>query len=568
MAQMHDRMLKERSEMNGLGRLSCSGSMKKIGATLLGLAALAWFLLRVIPKPSRASYPCQRAAFPVASAFILWVCASLGGVASMIQLRRMMHRYRFVALGTAVLAIAVSGVWITHSRAVAAADIASHFYFVPQTHNVPMGEARGIFPGRVVWDRDAKATHWSGQMDSKTDQWWMDSNTDQARVDAMLSNDLLKLTGSKTDDEAWKNIFLYYNNRARGVKEGYRAGEIVAIKINLNSSGAVLRENLVNESPQATLAMVRQLVNHAHVPATSIVIYDARRDIYPGLLQKVWGEYKDVRFVQWDEAKSVQPMNPGYGNYHGLEQAKWVEGVSYSANTYHDAKMIPQQVMDATYIVNLALLKAHSYPYYGDEGGDEGQTGVTMTGKNHFGSIKGTPELHEAINTFQKGTPHAYSPIVDLAASPNLGAKTILYVLDGLYCGRRHQSYPLHFPNPPFNNRVEPYTNTDWPSSILASLDGVALDSVGLDILNSQTKNNEDANHHPRIMIRENADDYLQEEALADHPPSGTAYMQNGKPIKSLGVFEHWDNDLSRQYSRNKDAKNGKGIELIYLPAK
>jgi hypothetical protein len=29
-----------------------------------GLLALAWFLIRVLPKPSRATYPCQRAAFP------------------------------------------------------------------------------------------------------------------------------------------------------------------------------------------------------------------------------------------------------------------------------------------------------------------------------------------------------------------------------------------------------------------------------------------------------------------------------------------------------------------------
>ncbi len=191
-----------------------------------------------------------------------------------------------------------------------------------------------------------------------------------------------------------------------------------------------------------------------------------------------------------------------------------------------------------------------------------------MTGKNHFGSIKGTPELHAAINTNQEAKPHAYSPIVDLSASPNLGAKTILYVLDGLYCGRRWQTFPMHFPNAPFNNRVEPYANPEWPSSVLASLDGVALDSVGLDILLSQTVNNIDSSNHPRIAIRENADDYLQEEALADHPPSGTAYIQNGKPVTSLGVTEHWDNDQSRQYSRNKDPKNGKGIELVYLPVK
>ncbi|MGA9129569.1 MAG: DUF362 domain-containing protein [Terracidiphilus sp.] len=442
-------------------------------------------------------------------------------------------------------------------------------HFQPKERNVPLGIARGVYPGRVVWAHDPKAAHWTGHIESTTDQWWMEGSTDQPRVDAMLSSTLRKLTGSATDDAAWKTIFTYYNSNSRGLKKtSYQPGEIVAVKVNLNNSSAKGPDNIVNVSPQVALAVIRQLVNHAHVPAANIVVYDARRNIYPGLLTKIWSEFKDVRFVQADPPDPAQPKNPGYGDYQGLEAAQWVEGVSYSANNnvYKDAKMIPKQIMDATYIVNLALLKAHSYPYSANEGGDEGQTGVTMTGKNHFGSIKGTWELHDAINTNQHGTPHAYSPIVDLSASPNLGAKTILYLLDGLYCARRHQSYPLHFPNAPFNNQVEPYANPQWPSSILASLDGVALDSVGLDILLSQTKNNLDANNHPRIAIRENADDYLQEEALADHPPSGTAYIQNGKPVTSLGVTEHWDNDASRQYTRNKDPKNGKGIDLVYLP--
>jgi uncharacterized protein (DUF362 family) len=540
----------------------------RIWAAAVGGAALVWFLLRVIPKPSRASYPCQKAAFPLASAFVLWLCASVAGGFSIAGMRRAVRRYRYAAVAILALAAVVSSVWIVRTRSIAAAEIVTRYNYVPQTHNVAFGEARGVFPGRVVWAHDPQAAHWNGEIGSSTNQWWMDSSTDQARVDTMVSNTLRKLTGTATDEAAWKKVFSYYNHRSRGLERGYRAGEIVAVKVNLNNSGVEGPGNIVNVSPQVALAVVRQLVDQAHVPAGNIVVYDARRDIYPGLLQKVWGEFKDVRFVQADAPDPKQPKNPGYGDYHGLEQAQWVEGVSYSANSYHDAKLIPKQIMDATYLVNLALLKAHSYPYAAAEGGDEGQTGVTMTGKNHFGSIKGTPELHEAINTNQKGTPHAYSPIVDLAASPNLGAKTILYMLDGLYAARRHQSHPLHFPNAPFNNRVEPYANTDWPSSILASLDGVALDSVGLDILYSQTKNNEDQNHHARILIRENADDYLQEEALADHPPSGTAYLQNGKPVTSLGVFEHWDNDLSRQYSRNKDPKNGKGIELIYLPVK
>ena len=543
------------------------GKMARLSAALIGFAALAWFLLRVIPKPSRAGYPCQRAAFPVASAFVLWLCASVAGIFSMVRLRQCVRRYSWAAAGLCAVTLMGCGLWLVHSRAISAAEIATRYNFTPKLRNVPMGIARGVYPGRVVWARDPQAAHWTGHIESATDQWWMDSSTDQARVDAMLSTILHKLTGAASDESAWNTIFTYYNHRQRGIDHrGYKPGEIVAVKLNLNNSSATGPGNIVNVSPQVALAVVRQLVNQAHVPAQNIIIYDARRDIYPGLLTKIWSEFKDVRFVQWEAPDPAQPKNPAYGNYHGLEAANWVEGVSYSANTYHDAKLIPQQVMDATYLVNVALLKAHSYPYASSEGGDEGQTGITMTGKNHFGSIKGTPELHYAINTNQGATAHAYSPIVDLAASPNLGAKTILYLLDGLYCARRHQSYALHFPNAPFNNRVEPYANSDWPSSILASLDGVALDSVGLDILVAQTKNNLDADHHSRILIRENADDYLQEEALADHPPSGTAYVQNGKPVSSLGVTEHWDNDLTRQYSRNLDPKNGKGIELLYLP--
>ena len=69
-------------------------------------------------------------------------------------------------------------------------------------------------------------------------------------------------------------------------------------------------------------------------------------------------------------------------------------------------------------------------------------------------------------------------------------------------------------------------------------------------------------------MVRNNAADYLQELALAEDPPSGTSYVQDGKPVTRLGVFEHWDDDAKRKYSRNKNPRTGKGIELVYLPAK
>lgn len=548
-----------------------SYSWFRLSATFTGAAALLWFLIRVIPKPSRACYPCQRAAFPVATTFVIWLTGSLTGKLAMDGLGRRFRRHRWAVAGITAATVLGIGCWtmsfFTGPSEASPTKIATDFNFIVAKSNDPKGIGRGINPGRVVWTRDPLATKWKGNWQARTDQWWLDSNTDQNRVDAMLRAVLLKLTSTTTDEEAWDGIFKYYNKNSRGMENrGYQPGEVVAVKINLNNSSSGKTDNLTDATPQAVLAMVRQLVNQAHVPQQDVIVYDARRYMHPLILTKVWSEFKDVRFVQEPQPASNQPKNPAYGDYHGLEQANWVQGIEYSNGRYKDAKLIPKQVYDATYLVNFALLKAHSYPYNTMEDGDEGQTGITMCGKNHFGSIKGTPELHPSIDTDQEAVKNAYSPMVDLASSPHLGAKTILYVLDGLYSGRKWRSYPLHFPNPPFNNRVTPYENPDWPASILASMDGVALDSVGLDILYAESKNNLDEHGHPRILIRSNADDYLFEMAEADHPPSGTVYKQNGKIVTSLGVHEHWDGDTTMRYSRNLDPEYGKGIELVYFP--
>lgn len=63
----------------------------------MGLVALVWFLCRVIPKPSRASYPCQRAAFPIATSFVLWALASSASLRSAQTARHFYRRSRFSA---------------------------------------------------------------------------------------------------------------------------------------------------------------------------------------------------------------------------------------------------------------------------------------------------------------------------------------------------------------------------------------------------------------------------------------------------------------------------------------
>jgi len=82
---------------------SVSGNRRlKWLAAVMGLGSLAWFLVRVIPKPSRAAYPCQRAAAPLASGFILWVAGMAGAKA----LLRWAKGCRFAVAAT-ILALAV-----------------------------------------------------------------------------------------------------------------------------------------------------------------------------------------------------------------------------------------------------------------------------------------------------------------------------------------------------------------------------------------------------------------------------------------------------------------------------
>ena len=49
------------------------GNMIRLFLPVTGLASLLWFLIRVIPKPSRAGYPCMRVAAPLASTFIIYL---------------------------------------------------------------------------------------------------------------------------------------------------------------------------------------------------------------------------------------------------------------------------------------------------------------------------------------------------------------------------------------------------------------------------------------------------------------------------------------------------------------
>ena len=67
---------------------------------VMGIISTGWFLIRVIPKPSRAAYPCMRVAAPLMSGFVVYLI-TLGGIAVIIRkARRNFLRARYIAAGS------------------------------------------------------------------------------------------------------------------------------------------------------------------------------------------------------------------------------------------------------------------------------------------------------------------------------------------------------------------------------------------------------------------------------------------------------------------------------------
>ncbi len=447
--------------------------------------------------------------------------------------------------------------------------------------NTPMGQGKGVIPGRVTWVRDPAATIWNGT----TGHWWDEGQTSQTVIDKMVSRSLQALTDQRSDRRAWDAIFRHFNQTHGFGSGGYQRGEKIAIKINANqdqspewgvmggmmpgapptvatrpgyggpAGGAMppggapagaaragggpppAPEPPANglPTPQAVLSLVTQLIRVAGVPATDIVIYDVSGGRTIG--DPIFGRFKG------DKASAdLRGVTFVTNEDHGLVGRVRVivddkTSVRFSGAKNPLAAYLPLQVTAAKYMINMPLLHVHSL------------AGITMQGKNHFGSIYfpnnggWTPApLHAFVST--RNPLGSYNALVDLTGHRHLGGKTLLFLLDAMYAAEWQNGSAFRFQS----------LGDAWPSSILMSLDPIALDSVGLDILKAEPR---------ATRLQGNPDNYLHEAALADKPPSGTVYDPNGtgKPLASLGVHEHWNNPKDKKYSRNLGKKDG--IELI-----
>lgn len=517
---------------------------------LTGLACLIWFLIRVVPKPSRALYPCQRMAFPVASGFIVWLLGFVTMVIAFRKAKTFGRQHRAVVAVTCLAIAAIAGVHtlinLPAQPALAGTDLP----------NSPIGAAKGVSPGRVVWAHNPDATNFAGEYNGDG-HWWELRHTNQAAIDKMLSVTLRKLTATNSDQAAWDAIFHYYNSTHGRGDVGYTPGEKITIKVNLVASAdwkdgrvnlatyvqSAYVEN-VTVSPWMMLSLLRQLVYKAGVAQQDISIGDTMCFFVSQHWDACHSEFPNVQYLD------VRGLCGRIKTASSAHRFHWSNGA-----TAANADYTPQSNAAATYFINFANLKWH-------EGG-----GITGCGKNYYGSLIRKPgdtgyyELHGDL-PFSTATMGRYRTLTDLMAHSDFGyGKGILWLLDGLWGGVDAGTRPVKWNIPPFNY--------DWPSSLLVSQDPVAIDSVALDACKADAAvNTTITNPAKRYPITSGAaDDYLHEAALIDNPPSGTFYDPDHRPPSvrrsSLGVHEHWNNSIDRQYSRNLGT--GGGIELMWL---
>lgn len=333
------------------------------------------------------------------------------------------------------------------------------------TPRLPLRSSSYHSDPRVVHVHSMRATGW----DFSTG--WYGDYVDQAVVYEMVDWGVMALTGTTNRAAAWGALL-----------PGYSSGQRVAIKINLNNAQSENDDdNVIDALIEPINGVVRGL-NEIGVAATDIWVFDAIRPI-PRRLRDGCA-FSGVRF-----SGSSGPDALGFSA---------TERVTFhppSGVPSLNSQRISNVLVSADYVINMPILKKHCCAW------------VSLSFKNHLGSIEAPAPLHNYIFPYESVYRSGYSPMVDIYSNQHFGLKTVLTIGDGLYGSRGHQSSE---PRPwvTFGDRA--------PNSLFFSTDPVALDCVMYDFIDAE------------VGVPEGADDYLLLAAGA-----------------GLGVFEHRDPQAS-----------------------
>jgi hypothetical protein len=516
--------------------------IKKLSFPVMGLLSLIWFLIRVIPKPSRARYPCMKVAAPLASTFVVYLLGLFSSLLVFKKAKQYLYKSKYIVFSILLLlgsVLFISTVLKTDEKV-----YANFRTVILEEPNQPMGEGKGINPGRVAWIWNPDATD-ENCTNSWDDYWWQDDNTNQEVVETMLSDALRMLTGEETDFAAWNAIFRDYNEIHGKGDVGYVSGEKIVIKINLNSQ-ATYGSNTIDTSPHIALAILKQLINVVGVAQSDISIGD------PG---------RPITDLYWDKLHSVFPDVNYWGDGGGRTPIEQSDDFEMLTSDGEVQDYMPKCYLEADYMINIPVFKKHH------------RAGISLSSKNHFGTFvpfnEGAWHWHyslpctEGDGVVDNGEYGVYRCFVDIMGHELLGGKTIIYIIDGIWSS-------TNWGHPPIKWRMAPFNN-DWPSSIFVSQDPVAIESVGFDFLYNEFDEDHPTEGNPTGVQKgpfpryAGVDDFLHQAADSANWTDDIPYYDpegDETPIPwSLGVHEHWNNAVEMKYSRNLG--EDEGIELV-----
>ena len=541
---------------------------------VIGLLSLLWVIIRVGTKPSRLRYPCMRVAVPTATTFVAYVIAIFTSLFSFHKAKEKLRKSRYSLAVIFVLIGIVGGAFlILNTNQYARAQQIPVYKTRDVVANQPMGEAKGIFPGRVVWVHDPDATNENCDPDQSGHGWFLNENNDQNTIDYMLDTAVKVISGENSIADAW-DAFFRFNNSNRGKGDvGYQPGEIIFIKVNRTSAWSIgsnfepYNYGISETSPHLILSLLKHLVNEVGVAEEDIYIGDPMKHIYNHDYDLWHGEFPDIHYLDHNRdygGREIAVVGDSMIHYSD-SGAVLREGDGNMNNAADGDPVYDDHVYkifeDCEYLINVPTLKGHR------------RAGITMFAKNHFGSQTRADAQHLHMGLVAPDNRDArpenerygyglYRVTVDLMGWELYREKNLIFLMDALWSAGHEIDQPTKWQIAPFND--------DWSSSIFISLDNVAIESVGYDFLRTEyTEENhpgtawEDPLTYPNM---EGSEDYLEQAADSANWPDGIDYDPegDGTPMPwSLGVHENWNNATDREYTRNLGT--GDGIELVSI---
>ena len=270
---------------------------------------------------------------------------------------------------------------------------------------------------------------------------WYGDYVDQTVVSQMVDRGLMELIGRSSRADAWRALI-----------PNYESGQRVAIKANFNNARSTDdSDNVIDALIEPVNAVIGGL-KELGVAESDIWVYDAVRSI-------------PTRFRSGCAYPGVQFSGDWTSNPQGFSATEKVSFDTPPGGPALADLRISKVLVDADYLINMPIMKKHWAAC------------VTLSFKNHFGSIDNCAALHRYTFPSHDDFTSAYNPLVDIYQNPHFGPKTVVTIGDGLYGSRGNQeSVP------------QPWTSfdDDAPRSLFFSQDPVAIDSVMYDFLEQE----------------------------------------------------------------------------------